>query len=436
MLAREFFYSETSKRNLRLQPDKLANLQFKKAKKLLIIAYETVPLYHNKLKKASLHPNDIQTIKDYTKVPTLTKTEIQSNPTSNTIHQGASQNRLIWRSTSGSTGIPLKVGLSRKTLELEGAIWYRALSENGLRIFDKRAIIGDPRCFPIKKHIFENMGLIKRQHLSIFNDAQTQLTQLENFQPDIIKAYPSSLTILADYSPQRTSALKPRMVFTTSEILDKHSRDFINSSFETEVFDCYSCTEFALLAYECKHHNGYHINADSVLLEFLEDGEPVDFGERGEIVCTGLLNQAMPLIRYEIGDVGVPLRDCCPCGRTLPLMQVVEGRADDFLVTTNGKVISPTVFFPYPFRDYEAIKQFRVIQPQKERVIIQVIPRMGIQNKQQILQDAEANIKHLFGESMQVEFQLLDKIERDSSGKLRKIVSNLHLGSFACRHYN
>ncbi len=117
-------------------------------------------------------------------------------------------------------------------------------------------------------------------------------------------------------------------------------------------------------------------------------------------------------------------------------MQVVEGRADDFLVATNGKVISPTVFFPYPFRDYNEIQQFRVIQPQKEHVIIQVIPRRGLQNKQQIFQDAESNIKRLFGESMQVEFQMLDKIERDPSGKLRKIVSNVDFGNYACRHYN
>ncbi len=226
------------------------------------------------------------------------------------------------------------------------------------------------------------------------------------------------------------------MVFTTSEILDKHSKEYINFSFETEVFDNYSCTEFALMAWECREHHGYHINSDSVLLEFIEDGENVDYGEHGEIICTGLLNQTMPLIRYEIGDVGIPLKDQCTCGRTFRLMQMVEGRADDFLITTDGKMISPTVFFPYPFRNYDEIQQFRVIQEQRELVVIQVIPRREIQNKQQILQDAETNIKRLFGESMQVDFQVLDKIERDQTGKLRKIVSNVHFGNYGCRHYN
>jgi phenylacetate-CoA ligase len=435
MLTREFLFSEISKRNLHLKREELNEIQFKKTKKLLKLAYESVPLYHNKFKKAHIYPDDIRSLEDYTKVPTITKAEIQSSPTSDLLSRDATENKLIWRSTSGSTGIPLKIGFNQKTLELEGAIWHRTLSENGLKLADKRTTISDPRTFHQNKNPLENLGLIKRQQLSIFDDAETQLSQMEKFQPDMIKAYPSSLTILADYNRKRTSALKPRMVFTTSEFLDKHSRNYINFSFGTEVFDNYACAELALLAWECKEHHGYHINVDSALLEFVEEGEPVDFGEHGEIICTGLLNPTMPLIRYEIGDVGIPLKDCCSCGRTLPLMQVVEGRADDFLLATNGKVISPTVFFPYPFRDYNQIKQFRVIQDQKERVLIQVIPRQSFENDHQIFQDAEANIKRLFGESMTVEFQILDRIERDSTGKLRKIISNVH-GNYACRHYN
>jgi phenylacetate-CoA ligase len=393
-------------------------------------------LYHRKFRNAHLHPDDIRSIDDYTKAPTVTKTELQSNPTCELLSRNVAQDRLVWRSTSGSTGIPLKIALNQKTLEFEGAIWHRTLSENGLKVTDKRAIISDPRSFTKNHGELEHLGLLKRRYLSIFDAADTQLTQLEQFQPDFIKAYPSSLTILADYNRQRTSLLKPRMVFTTSEILDNPSREYITFSYETEVFDNYSCTELALLAWECKEHHGYHINVDSVLLEFVEDGQHVDYGEHGEIVCTGLLNPVMPLIRYEIGDVGVPLKDPCPCGRMLPLMRVVEGRSDDFLIATNGKVISPTVFFPYPFQDYTEIQQFRVIQEHKERLIIQVIPRSGIQDKQRILTDAEANIKRLFGESMQVEFQVLNKIERDPTGKLRKIASNVHFGNCTCRHYN
>lgn len=434
MLTREFLLSEISKRNLHLKRETLQEIQFKKTKRILKLAYESVPLYHKKFKNARLHPDDIRSFEDYTKVPIVTKEEIQSSPTCDLLCEDTAENKLIWRSTSGSTGVPLKIGLNQKTLELEGAIWHRALSENGLKLNDKRTTISDPRTFQQNTNPLKS--LIRRQQISIFDDAETQLSQMEKFKPDMIKAYPSSLTILADYNRKRTRGLKPRMVFTTSELLDKHSRNYINSCFETKVFDNYACAELALLAWECKEHQGYHINVDSVLLEFVEDGKTVDFGEHGEIVCTGLLNPTMPLIRYELGDVGIPIKDCCPCGRTLPLMQVVEGRADDFLLATDGKVISPTVFFPYPFHDFSQIKHFRVIQEQKEHLIIQVIPRQGFENKQQIFLNAEANIKRLFGASIHVEFELLDKIERDSAGKIRKIVSNVHFNNIQHRHYN
>ena len=251
MLTREFFYSEYSKRNLRLPAKELSELQFKKTRRILKLAYQNVPFYRHKLKDAHIHPDDIHSLEEYTKVPTLTKAEIQSNPINYLLSQNADEQKLIWRSTSGSTGIPLNIGLNQKTLEFEGAIWHRALSENGLKIRDKRTVISDPRSFPKSQSILEK-GLIKRQHISIFDGPDTQLAQMERFRPDAIKAYPSSLTILADYSRHRTCALKPKMVFTTSEILDNHSKQYINFSFETEVFDNYSCAEFALMAWECR----------------------------------------------------------------------------------------------------------------------------------------------------------------------------------------
>ena len=436
MIAREFLYSETLKKNLRLKSSSLRKKQMKKLRRILKIAYENVPLYHRKYKAASIHPDDIITLDDLAKVPPVTKSEIQLSPMQNMIARKANASRLTWRSTSGSTGTPLNIALNKRTVELEGAIWYRSLSENGFRFRDKTSIICDPRSFPKSRRLIESLGIIKRQYLSIFDSAETQLTHLEQFKPDVIKAYPSSLSILADYSKQRASSLKPRIVFTSAEILDRQSREFINSAFGTEIFDNYSSNEFALMAWECSKHNGYHINLDSILMEFVEDEETVAFGERGEILCTGILNEIMPLIRYKIGDVGIPIKDECSCGRTLPLMKMVEGRADDFLITTDGQIISPTVFFPYPFTNFDEIRQFRVIQEKREHVVIQVIPRNGLHNKQQILQEAENNIKRLFGEQMQVEFQVLDKIERDSTGKFRKIVSNIPIENYTWNHYN
>jgi phenylacetate-CoA ligase len=221
--------------------------------------------------------------------------------------------------------------------------------------------------------------------------------------------------------------LAPRLIFTSAEVLDNESRKLIQSVFGSEVFDNYACYEFGLLGWECQHHMGYHMNVDSVIMEFVKDGEPVTEGEGGEIVCTSLLNRAMPLIRYKMGDIGVPLAESCSCGVTLPLMKMMMGRADDFLTTIDGKAVPPTVFFPYPFEeaDFGVIAQFRIIQESSDKLVIYIALQDGFHDEDKVLQNAERRIQKLFGEGMQVEFKIVSELKRDPSGKLRKVISRV-----------
>jgi phenylacetate-CoA ligase len=320
----------------------------------------------------------------------------------------------------------LTVTIDPRAEQFEEALWTRTYLENGLRIRDKMSVIQDPRSIkPSRKNeMLQKIGLMRRQYISIFDRVEKQSKLLEKYNPDAIKGYASSLAILADFIKQRSSPIRPRQIFSGAELLDNQTRKLISSIFKAEVFDNYACNEFTLMAWECRRHEGYHMNIENVVMEFLDEGENVAPGERGEIVCTGLTNYAMPLIRYRLGDIGVPSQEQCSCGRTLPLMKIVEGRTDDFLVTTNGRLISPLVFFPFPFKEDET-KQFRVIQEKKDKLIIQLVLRDDVRDKSEIFENARKEISRLFGTATQVEFQTLDKIEKDPSGKLRKIISHV-----------
>jgi len=413
------------KRNLYLDPSSLRKAQLKKLRFMIRYAYENVPFYHRKFGQSNIKPDDIVSMDDVAKIPITTKSEIQSSPLQDLVSRTVDVQRCITRSTSGSTGVPLTIAVSNKVVDFEGALWHRTLSENGLGLRDRMSVISDPRSFPRNGRFFESFGILKRQYISIFDHAETQLTLMEQFKPHAIKGYPSSLAILADFCKQKTIAFKPRQVFTTSEVLDRVSRELISSVFEADLTDNYASQEFALLAWECHEHMGYHMNIDGVVMEFVEDREAIALGERGEILCTSLSNEVMPLIRYGIGDVGIPIEEQCSCGRALPLMKIVEGRTDDFLVSIDGRMISPTVFFPYPFKDFKGIKQFKVVQERRDKLTIQVVMEEGFLQADGALEEAKDNVKQLFGEKMKVEFQLLEKITRDQSGKLRKIVSGI-----------
>ncbi len=167
------------------------------------------------------------------------------------------------------------------------------------------------------------------------------------------------------------------------------------------------------------------MNVDSTVFEFVKEGESVSLGESGEILCTDLINYAMPLLRYELGDVGVPVEDCCSCGIRLPLMKRLTGRTDDFLIALDGRRISPLIFGPFPFENMERIRQFRVIQERKDRIRFQLVLKGTFPNSEQIFGEAEKKLERLLGIGIHVDFDILDSIQRDPCGKLRKVISRV-----------
>lgn len=425
MIPRLLFYLHRLRRELWLEPAKLRELQTKRLRATVKHAYENVSFYHKKFDAAGVKPDDIRSVADLVKVPVTTKAEVQASSLQDVVARNVTMDKCVLRTTSGSTGLPLVLVVDRRVLDFEGAVWMRALFENGLRLGDRMAVIGDPRSFLKGKSVLQRFGIMRSKYISIFDDAERQRVLLDEYKPDVIKSYPSSLTILAHACQNSKKSFRPHLVFTSAELLDSASRRFINSMCKVELLDNYACSEFSLLAWECHKHAGYHINSDGVVVEFVDDGESVAFGERGEIVCTSLFNDVMPLIRYRIGDSGIPMEAQCSCERVLPLMKIVEGRTDDFLLTVDGRMIAPTVFFPYPFESFEGIRQFRVIQEKKDKLRIQLVADEAFLSSGQVFERARGEIQKLFGQEMQVDFQILDKIPRDYNGKLRKVISKV-----------
>jgi len=414
------------RRDLHRKPSEMRSEQTKKLREILEHAYRNVPFYHRKFDSAGVKPEDIRSIDDLSKIPTTTKSELQYARTKDITAWNFDIDKCVKRTTSGSTGSPLTIIVNKRTLSFEMALWNLALTENGFRPWHKMAVITDPTDFPKSKPWMQYLGLMRRKYLSVFDDPSEQSRILEDFEPNAIKGYPSSLVILANFLKQNSKRIKPHLIMTSAELADKKSKQLIRSTFEAEVLDNYASNEFSLMAWECREHLGYHINSDSLIMEFTSNEENVSPGGRGEIVCTGLLNRAMPLIRYRMGDVGILSEEQCACGRTLPLMKLIEGRTDDFLVALDGRIISPTVFFPYPFEGFEGLKQFRVIQGERDRLIFQLVLEEGFPDiDEKILERARKKIQRLFGEGMRVEFRCLKEIGREPSGKLRKVISNI-----------
>jgi len=236
--------------------------------------------------------------------------------------------------------------------------------------------------------------------------------------------YPSSIKLLGlALQEQDIKEISPRSIFTFAELLDTGTRNSINSVFGVDMIDHYGSLEGGWMAWECKEHSGYHQNIDSLVIEFIKDNESVTAGERGEIVITNLQLYGMPFIRYKLGDVGVPKEEKCPCGRGLPLMDMIEGRANDFVRVASGRIFSPIAVFDL-VDSFGMISHFRIIQEKEDRFTIELVK--GKDFSVDSISQIEARFKEVLGEDIQIETKIVDEIMRGESGKLQSVVSRVN----------
>jgi phenylacetate-CoA ligase len=240
-------------------------------------------------------------------------------------------------------------------------------------------------------------------------------------QPAILTTFPSVLAALMQQS--LTDACRPeglREIRTVGEALSGDLRSLCETTWGVRVTDIYSAAEIGMIAYPCREHGRMHVQSESVKLEILRpDRTPCEVGEEGDVVLTPLHNFAMPLVRYEIGDRAT-FGEPCACGRTLPVLSSVPGRARDMLTLPDGGRR-----FPYyghgEIMRIEAIAQHQVAQTESDQVDIRLVVRRPL------TADEEAGVigiasRHL-GAPFSVRIVYHQEHKRGSGGKFAEFTN-------------
>ncbi len=341
---------------------------------LLKHAYENVGYYRQLFDSAGVKPEDIRDRKDLLRIPITTKRHLQSLPiekiTAKSFNPGAS----IKLRTSGSTGIPLEIILSTKDLRFRGAVLKRTILAHRCHPGDKVVHLTNHRSI-YRRDWYEYLGIRRRYEISALSEMDDQIRRLKRIRPDILIGYPSGLLAAAETLKQKkVERIFPKLILSGGAILTPQAREFLNATFVTTTIDFYNSWEFGSIAWECKYQAGYHINADTLIVEVVQDGREALFGESGEIVVTALDSYAMPFIRYHLGDIGVLSDRRCPCGRGLPLLEKLEGRTNDYVKLPNGKRIMPATIVT-ALSNIPGISQFQFVQEEKDQCRIYLINR-------------------------------------------------------------
>jgi phenylacetate-CoA ligase len=400
--------------------EELERFQTKRLRAIIKHAYEHVEYYHEQFDSLGIKTEDIKTKKDLCKLPTLSKQDLRTH-FPDLIATNYNLGRCTTNKTSGSTGEPTTI-LTDEYRNLYGLVaemrrrlaWNIGWRERYLNLSLATETL-PPR---LDYRGFHTIWDFKMQQDT------TDYLHIEKYKPTAIFGSPSLIKILAHTVQRRESSkICPKAIISGYELLDKGTRQYFSEVFDTEIFDRYGCTEAAgWIAWECPEHAGHHIDTDNVIMEFINNGEPVTKGERGEIIITTLHNYAMPLIRYEVGDIGTFTDELCPCGRKLPLIKIICGRTGDFIVLPNEKVLSPhelTYQMLHP-----AISKYQIIQENKNLVVIRFIEGLGFTSK--IREDIENNCRKILGDDVEIRLVSVDTLPQEKSGKFQTLISKVH----------
>ena len=393
--------------------EKIEELQWKRFKKILKYAYDNTEFYRTGFKSAGIEPQDIKERKDLEKIPILTREDLKSPH--RLIASGFEKNTMNVSTTSGSTGRRTTTYFDKRAwLKGRFLLKLRARMACGLKPLDRLAVFSEAKG---NNSIFKEFFL-RQKFFSIFDTIEEQIPEIEGYNPSAMYGFPSYLSLLAD---RKTNRMSPSLIFTSSEMLDLKTRERIEKAFDTQVFDIYGCNEVKEIGWECKAHNGYHINSDWLLVEFVKDrGSYV--GEEGTIIVTSLYNYGMPLIRYEVGDTGKLIKERCSCGRGLPLISSINGRSIDYFTLPDNSRISPYAM-TIALEKIDGIKKYQIIQEEKDLVTVNVVPEnVYDSNTREEIKLALRNV--LPGVTIGV--KVVEEILKGENGKYRIVLSNVN----------
>lgn len=411
------------------QPENLRLQQFRQAATLLAHAIDSVPFYREHFGTFGCDPaKDGVSPEAWTEIPLLQREHIQRCGDALRCRQlPPDHGRVFDYTTSGSTGSPIRFSktditdLFWRAFTLRDHLWHQR--DLGGKLAVIRTTVNEAEGAgwgPATNEVFD-AGYCAT--LNIRTDIATQAKWLERQNPDYLLSHPSNIQALAKHCVETGIRLpRLRQVRTFGETLMPGLREACFQAWGATLTDVYSAEEVGYIALQCPVHEHYHVQAESLLVEILDEaGKPCSPGEIGRVVLTTLHNFAMPLIRYEIGDYA-ELGEPCPCGRGLPVLKRIMGRQRNMLTLPDGRQHWPS--FPAEgWLPIAPVRQFQLVQRDLEHIEARFVADRPVtaDEKQRLAAMLHEYLRYPF----RIDFVQLERIERKPNCKFEDFISEV-----------
>lgn len=383
--------------------------------KLLIHSTETVEFYKPYSSFLSLHD-----------LPIINKQMIKENP-KRFISSKYANEKLHSMRTSGSTGSPFVFlqDMNKRNRVLASLIYFGELC--GYKVGMRNIYLGvwaeDDKKSRWDKY---KKNMIVEDIISLGDE------QLEKIRKKLksdrrlryMLGYASSLDKLSQYllsKGDNQSMFHLDIIVSTAESLSESTRKDLKKVFGCNIISRYANTENGILAQECTSKLEFHMNTADYIFEILkmESDELVEVGEMGRIVITDLFNYAMPLIRYDTGDIGV-ISEKTKCDWNTSVFERIDGRLIDILYDTEGNPISP--LWDFDMDQFEKLIQYQFIQEGLKTYKLNVNGAREAYPDELLI----GQMKKTLGDDAIITVNHINDIPALSSGKFKQSINNYY----------
>jgi len=416
------------RRRLDWSSGQMEAFQLARFRELLEHANQNVPYYRNILKTAGINPVAFASFSEMAKIPVLTRSNLMDS-FQDLLDPSIPSTAVVRMSSGGTTGKPVTV-IHEKRRHLERMlVTHRAYAVAGWRLGNPTCVIaGRPIDYSAwtsnserLKNLLFNVSI--RSSLSL-TPGQTGriLSDLNDGKWSTVFAYASVFDIMCDYVCEHKIKVKVPRIIPSGELVADTQKERWRANLGAEVFEIYGSREMTSIAVETPDHRQLAVNGDLYHVEIADEaGRPLPDGEPGLITITSLVEHAMPLIRYQLGDVGILTKpdptDTFPFRR----LKVTHGRMVDIIKTPEGKLL-PGEYFPHLFKEVAGqVERFQVVQTAVDKLVVKVVRKGGYSEKTEVYLTDRIHVQVSAG--LNVAFEYVDAIETSVSGKYRPTVS-------------
>jgi len=353
--------------------EEIAALQARRLRAMLTHAFKTVPHYREMMLDLGLTPADFRTAADLEKLP-LTKHQDLAERPERFVSTAVPRNSCLELTTTGSSGTFKRVLVDPSALFQARAaglrqrqVWARFLGR--ITACREVAIAREGGTRPVIQTFYRDHAWVPRQldlRRAIVSPGDSFARNVEvinSFKPDLIVGFGAYVGAIFRWAWLNDIAIhSPKLISYGGDHLRPPDRRLINTEYGIPILSTYQTCEALHMAFQCEQRQGFHISIDQVAVRVVNSqGCDLPPGVPGNIVISNLTNRATVLLNYQLGDRVTLAAQPCPCGRTLPLLASLDGRAEDVIVLPNGEVAHETVILPQLY-DVPGVLQLQLQQ--------------------------------------------------------------------------